>query len=220
MFESSVMLTQFSAGAGIDAIEGRVKRLESMLAAVEAQKRKARATNAVSDPDKTAFKSFLGHTTPPPKIQPLAGTQKERCESLQPLIMKFASQHGVDPELVNAVIRQESGFNPNAVSRCGAQGLMQLMPGTAKQLGVANAFDPVQNLEGGIRHLAGLLQKYHGNIALALAAYNAGGGAVDRHKGIPPYRETQQYVRKILAGYLHVKNQSTTETLIVENQES
>ncbi len=113
-------------------------------------------------------------------------------------IREMATRHGVAPDLVEAVIRVESAFNPRAVSNKGAQGLMQLMPRTASALGVRNAFDPRQNIEGGVRHLRYLLDRYPGNTALALAAYNAGEKAVDYYGGVPPYAETQQYVQKIL----------------------
>lgn len=118
------------------------------------------------------------------------------------MISQISKKHGVDEKLVKALIQQESGFNPKAKSHCGAMGLMQLMPGTAKTLGVTNAFNPVQNVDGGVRHLKWLLSKYNGNKILALAAYNAGSGAVDKYDGVPPYAETQNYVKKILANYL------------------
>jgi len=113
-------------------------------------------------------------------------------------IREIAARHGVAADLVEAVIRAESAFNPRAVSNKGAQGLMQLMPRTASSLGVRNAFDPRENIEGGVRHLRYLLDKYPGSVSLALAAYNAGEKAVDQYGGIPPYAETQQYVQKIL----------------------
>jgi soluble lytic murein transglycosylase-like protein len=112
-----------------------------------------------------------------------------------------AARYGVDRRLVEAVIRVESGGNPRAVSPKGAQGLMQLMPSRSVALGVTDAFDPRANLDGGVRHLRDLLQRYEGNVRLALAAYNAGEDAVRAHGGVPPYRETQEYVRKILALY-------------------
>ena len=118
------------------------------------------------------------------------------------MIDKVAKKHGVDQKLVRALVRQESGFNPNATSHCGAQGLMQLMPATAKGLGVTDAYNPVQNVEGGVKYLKGLLKKYNGNVILALAAYNAGPGAVDKYGNVPPYKETQNYVKSILANYL------------------
>ena len=100
-----------------------------------------------------------------------------------------------------AVVSVESGFRPDAVSRKGAQGLMQLMPGTARELGVKDAFDPAANLDGGTRYLNALLLQYKGDLKRALAAYNAGAGAVKRHGGVPPYRETRDYVQKVLERY-------------------
>jgi soluble lytic murein transglycosylase-like protein len=113
-------------------------------------------------------------------------------------IREIASAHGVSPELIAALMRAESGFDPSAVSAKGAGGLMQLMPGTATALGVVDRFDPRENIRGGVRHLRYLLDRYQGSVALALAAYNAGEGVVDAHRGIPPYPETQQYVRRVL----------------------
>jgi len=113
-------------------------------------------------------------------------------------IREIAARYGLSPGLVESVIRVESAFNPWAMSRKGAQGLMQLMPQTASSLGVRDAFDPRQNIEGGVRHLRSLVDRYPGNLPLALAAYNAGENAVTHYRGIPPYPETQQYVRKIL----------------------
>jgi soluble lytic murein transglycosylase-like protein len=110
-----------------------------------------------------------------------------------------ARRHRVDAQLVAAVIAVESGFQSDAVSPKGAMGLMQLMPTTAAELGVTNPFDPKQNIEGGVRHLRALLTRYSGDRRLALAAYNAGVAAVERHRGIPPYSETRAYVRKVLA---------------------
>lgn len=113
-------------------------------------------------------------------------------------IATAATEHGVDQALVRAIIHAESAFNPEALSRKGAQGLMQLMPGTAGQYGVTNAFDPEQNIKAGVQHLAGLLKRYGGDIKLVAAAYNAGEGAVAKYKNtVPPYAETQVYVERV-----------------------
>ena len=108
-----------------------------------------------------------------------------------------AREHGVDEAIVRAIIHAESAFNPNALSRVGAQGLMQLMPATARRFGVGNAFEPRQNINGGVKYLAWLLKRFNGNLTLAAAGYNAGEGAVDKYKGVPPYRETRHYVDRV-----------------------
>ena len=117
---------------------------------------------------------------------------------LNSLVRRTASQLNVEPELIHAVIRQESGYDPYAVSHKGAKGLMQLMPATAKRFGVKDVFDPAENVQGGVKYLRQLLDRYEGDRRLALAAYNAGEGAVDRFGGVPPYRETQDYVDRII----------------------
>jgi soluble lytic murein transglycosylase-like protein len=124
-------------------------------------------------------------------------TQKE----IDAAIDKAATRHNVDPNLVRALVKVESNFNPNAVSRKGAMGLMQLMPQTARQLNVSNPFNPDENVDAGVRHLKRLLESYGGDVQLSLAAYNAGSGAVARSSGIPRYRETRNYVRRITSLY-------------------
>ena len=115
-------------------------------------------------------------------------------------IAAAAAKYGVDPALLAGVVKQESNFNPNAQSGVGAKGLTQLMDSTARGLGVTNSFDPAQSLDGGAKFLGGLLKQFHGDQSLALAAYNAGPGAVQKYGGIPPYQETQRYVPLVL-GY-------------------
>jgi soluble lytic murein transglycosylase-like protein len=123
------------------------------------------------------------------------------------LVGANANASGVDPALIKAIIANESGFDANATSKTGAQGLMQLEPGTAADLGVANAYDPAQNIWGGTRYIKGLLDRFHGDLRLAIAAYNAGPGAVEKYGGVPPYAETQAYVENVLGSYQQYKTQ-------------
>ncbi|MBR1977740.1 lytic transglycosylase domain-containing protein [bacterium] len=118
------------------------------------------------------------------------------------LIEKISNKYGVDEKLVQAVIKQESGYNPKAKSHAGALGLMQLMPATAKSLGVKDPMNPAQNIEGGVKYLKNMLEEFNGNTILALAAYNAGPNAVKKYGTVPPYKETQNYVKSILKNYL------------------
>ncbi|MGB4503888.1 MAG: lytic transglycosylase domain-containing protein [Syntrophaceticus sp.] len=119
-------------------------------------------------------------------------------EPFSEIIKQASEKYGVDEKVIKAVIKHESAFNPQAVSRCGAQGLMQLMPATAKSLGVSDAFDTEQNIMAGTRYLKQKLDEFDGNLHLALAAYNAGSGAVRKYGGIPPYKETQNYVNQVM----------------------
>lgn len=125
------------------------------------------------------------------------GTLRLNTEAFSAEIAAAARQHGVEEAIVRAIIHAESAYNPNAMSRVGAQGLMQLMPATARRFGVGNAFDAGQNIQGGVQYLAWLLKRFNGNLTLAAAGYNAGEGAVDKYKGVPPYNETQRYVQRV-----------------------
>lgn len=148
-------------------------------------------TNGVYSPLTQAIQSETSNITPV--------TSKSQILNI---VSQVSQKYNVDEKLVQAVIKQESGFNAKAKSKAGAMGLMQLMPATAKRLGVKDPYNPIQNIDGGVRYLKSMLDKYNGNIILALAAYNAGPGAVDKYSGVPPYAETQNYVKNILANYL------------------
>lgn len=128
--------------------------------------------------------------------------------TLEEIVADAAHKYALPRSLVRAVARAESAMNPAAVSPKGAQGVMQLMPGTAKELGVKDAFDAAENIDAGVRLLRQLLEKYDGRVAEALAAYNAGPGAVARHKGVPPYRETRGYIRKIVKDFEKAEKKS------------
>lgn len=129
--------------------------------------------------------------------------------TIEEMVGESARKYALPRSLVRAVARAESALNPAAISPKGAQGVMQLMPGTAKDLGVDNAFDPAQNIDAGARLLRQLLEKYHGRVAEALAAYNAGAGAVAKHNGVPPYRETRGYIRKVVKDFEKAETQDS-----------
>lgn len=145
--------------------------------------------------------------------QPLQGaaTSGEGGE-YEALINQAAARNGLDPAVLHGLIQQESGFDPNATSSAGASGLTQLMPGTASSLGVANPLDPAESIEGGARYLGGLMAQFGGNAEDALAAYNAGPGAVQQYGGVPPYSETQSYVAKVLANAEAFRQSHPTST--------
>ncbi len=131
-----------------------------------------------------------------PEDIPLSGD----CD-LDWIIFRAGEKQGVDPRFIHAVIKQESRYNPKAVSFVGAQGLMQMMPATAQRFGLKNPFDAKANVEAGTKYLKWLLKRFDGNVSFALAGYNAGEGSVDKYKGVPPFSETQNYVKKIVATY-------------------
>lgn len=178
---------------GLSAVLGRIAQIEQTLEGLEPAREPVAAPNfagALVEAEYTATPPL----SPTPRSKPSGGPRDTRFSDM---IAEAARKHGVDADLIHAVVRAESGYNPTSRSSAGAMGLMQLMPGTARSLGVRDAFDPAQNIDGGVRYLRQQLDKF-GEVDLALAAYNAGPGAVQRHHGMPPYRETQAYVRRVL----------------------
>jgi soluble lytic murein transglycosylase-like protein len=177
---------------GLDGVLQRIQELERALGQAQPGQQPAQAGQ-----DGTAFAAELN------RAMSTQGGQSavDRPGSAYDGLIRAASQrYGVDEKLVRSVIRAESDFNPRCVSRAGAMGLMQLMPENCREYGVRDAFDPGQNIDGGVRQLKQMIDKF-GTLDLALAAYNAGPGAVQRYGGIPPYRETQAYVRKVLGWF-------------------
>lgn len=163
------------------------------------------ATNFIDLPTQSiAVIETLPDPLLPESMQP-APSVEAAASHLSPdvpaLLSEAGAQHNIDAELLASIVHTESGGRANAVSRTGARGLMQLMPGTAQQLGVSDAFRPEQNIAGGSTYFDGLLTRYHDNLALALAAYNAGPAAVDRYHGIPPFRETRAYVARVMTEF-------------------
>jgi len=187
----------------VDAVVSRIAQLQSLMAPAPqpAQSANFAATLAgASAPRATADAATA--TTPATALASTASTGPSALPAGTPYgaeITAAAQRNGLDPALLAGLIKQESGFNPNAGSPAGAQGLCQLMPGTARGLGVTDLHDPVQSIEGGAKYLAQQLKTFNGDVARALAAYNAGPGAVQRYGGVPPYAETQNYVRAVQA---------------------
>lgn len=142
-----------------------------------------------------------------PGLSPASVSGKKTESLFHPIILQAANRYQVDPALVNAIIMAESGYNPKAVSKRGARGLMQLMPETAQALGVKDSFNPEQNIDGGVRYFKQLVNQFNGDVKLALAAYNAGSRNVRFYQGIPPFKATRFYIKKVLKYYHIYKNQ-------------
>lgn len=180
----------------------RVTQLEAMLARYSV----AAQPSSLPKPDEVKAPSFSEYMKMKPagevKYKIVPPTAAYSRDYINNLISDTAKKYSVDEKLIHAIVKQESGYNTNATSAAGARGLMQLMPQTAKSFGVSNPYNPASNLDAGVKLISGLIKKYNGNVVLALSAYNSGSGNVSKFGGVPPFKETQNYVRKILSDYL------------------
>ncbi len=171
---------------------------------------------SASDSDNAKAKTSTGVsseiTTVASASIPIKPVVRSKSDRFNGIIKRAAEQYKVEPALIKAVIMTESAYNPKAVSKQGAKGLMQLMPGTARALGVKNAFNPAHNIHGGVKYLRQLLDAFDHNVKLAVAAYNAGISKVKRHGGVPPIKSTRYYVKKVFAYYHHYKSEMRGET--------
>ncbi|MEB3245127.1 MAG: lytic transglycosylase domain-containing protein [Vampirovibrionales bacterium] len=190
---------------GLEQIQGNIGRINARIQALESlsgSEQFAASLDAAEKLPKNIQNTFSRALSNSPT--PGMGPGKEEIKKM---VIGSAQKNGVDPALALALVQMESGFNPNAVSKVGAMGLTQLMPGTAAGLGVDEPFNAEKNLDGGMRYLKSMIGRFGGKTELALAAYNAGPGAVNKYKGIPPYKETQHYVKTIQNLYQKYQNQ-------------
>lgn len=200
----------------IAAIENKMSSIEGRLASGggspmgQGQPGAAKFTPA-NDPRGVSFENLIHSLAGEEKFKPgassgpVSASQQLNSASVKPYVAEAAAKYNVDPALIEAVIKQESSYNATARSHCGAEGLMQLMPDTARGLGVSNSLDPRENVMGGTKYLRQLMDQFDGNLTKVLAGYNAGPGAVAQYGGVPPYPETQDYVDKVLRNYEEFK---------------
>lgn len=182
------VLSKFGA-TNLPPANQRVEQIENKINTIN-------GVQAQNTSDVKSFSSMMPNTSDNEPVRLL------RPKVMISLIQEKAKKYNIDPKLVNAVIKAESGYNINAKSQAGAVGLMQLMPATARAMGIGDPTDPAQNVEAGTKYLSQLLQKNNGNIVLALASYNAGPGNVSSYGGVPPYKETKDYIYKVLQTYI------------------
>lgn len=201
-----------SSFSALEKVAGQSNRAQT----IEQDFKKILDTKAQPIEEKTKkedpiFEAFLDEIKPE-KIETKEAVElkskidlKAQRANVEELIETFSEKYNIDSDFIKAIIKQESGFNANATSKKGAMGLMQLMPKTAESLGVVDAYNPSENIEGGVKYLRQMLDKYDNNLEMALAAYNAGPGAVQKYGGVPPYKETQNYIKTIMNTYNKVK---------------
>lgn len=195
--------------ARIEQIENQMASIENAINGVGKANSTAAPKGTVSAQDAASFQSIIGSMTDGSRFNPssvghtssISGGVAGNSDKYDDIINEAAQKYNVEPALIKAVVRQESAFDPQATSYCGAQGLMQLMPETASDLGVKDAYDPRENIMGGAKYLSQLKTMFNGDLTKTIAAYNAGPGNVQSYGGVPPFQETQNYVDKVLGYY-------------------
>ncbi len=207
----------------IFSITERISHIDSYLQGIDGKIKARFGTNQNTKSQGPGFKAVFDHTLNKGQTKQVQAKVVDNMSQLPKGFDQYidsaakdaSRKYGVDlpTSLVRSVIKQESGFNPKAKSHAGAEGLMQLMPATAKSLGVSNSSNPYQNVKGGVTYLAQMLSRFDGNVHKALAAYNAGPGAVEKYNGIPPYNETKNYVSSIMKDYLTRENYQSVDVV-------